>query len=140
MLYISFNKCCSLANEGLVNLMGMPSLHPLQAVNLVHQHQCTRCFPTTLWASSLHWLKLCLCWFCISFIQLTFAAYVLSSDWAKLHKKQFDQMDSLDVYMEKKTRRALSLFSPNHANGSTGKERRSAQQVLLMNTSNALAF
>lgn len=49
--------------------------------------------------------------------------------WAKLHKRQFDQMDSLDVYVEKKSQRALSLLSPNHASGSVGKEsRRSAQQ------------
>src|SRR6218665_209685 len=43
--YILFNKQCRLANEGLVNFMGMPSLHPLRNVNSILQHQRSRLFP-----------------------------------------------------------------------------------------------
>lgn len=42
--------------------------------------------------------------------------------WAKLHQRQFDQMDSLDVYMNKKTERALSLLTPNRPRGTALKE------------------
>jgi len=45
MLYISLNKCRCLANEGLINLTGMPSLHPLWDADMVRRHQHTRCFP-----------------------------------------------------------------------------------------------
>ena len=67
MLNTTFNKRSRLANEGLVNLTGMPSMRPLREVNSVRQHQM---FPTTIrppsdCPSSAYCILLCiLLWFC----------------------------------------------------------------------------
>ena len=72
-LYISFKKCRHLVKEGLVNLLGIPSLHPLGDVNSVCQHQRTRCFP--LLFTALH-IVLTIGYACLSL--WTFSSFLYS--------------------------------------------------------------